>query len=57
MSHSGVQNIGILGGGQLGLMLSDSLSKLGARVHVLDPDPLCPAARHTPYVTHASFLD
>ncbi|TLD69510.1 5-(carboxyamino)imidazole ribonucleotide synthase [Phragmitibacter flavus] len=43
--------IGILGGGQLALMLARSASQLGMRVHVLDPSPTCPAkgaaAEHT----------
>lgn len=57
MTHTHVQSIGILGGGQLGLMLGDALSKLGARVHILDPDHMCPAAVRTPFVTHAKFQD
>lgn len=57
MFKSGVRSVGILGGGQLGLMLSEALAKLGSQVHILDPDHSCPAAKHTPYVTHAPFLD
>ena len=36
--------IGILGGGQLGLMLAESLLHLSAEVTVLDPDPDSPAS-------------
>ncbi len=36
--------IGILGGGQLGRMLSLAARELGYRVAVLDPDPAAPAA-------------
>lgn len=36
--------IGILGGGQLGLMLAESLLHLSAEVTTLDPDPESPAA-------------
>jgi 5-(carboxyamino)imidazole ribonucleotide synthase len=37
--------IGIIGGGQLGLMLSEAAREMGfARVTVLDPTPRCPAS-------------
>src|SRR3954467_1983018 len=35
--------IGILGGGQLGRMTAMAARTLGYSVHVLDPDPDCPA--------------
>jgi 5-(carboxyamino)imidazole ribonucleotide synthase len=35
--------IGILGGGQLGRMTAMAARSLGYSVHVLDPDPRCPA--------------
>lgn len=35
--------IGILGGGQLGRMTALAARTLGYQVHVLDPDPACPA--------------
>lgn len=35
--------LGILGGGQLALMLSHAATRLGMRVRVLDPGPTCPA--------------
>ena len=36
--------IGILGGGQLGRMTGMAARSLGYDVHVLDPDPHCPAS-------------
>ncbi|MEM9350800.1 MAG: 5-(carboxyamino)imidazole ribonucleotide synthase [Pseudomonadota bacterium] len=41
--------IGILGGGQLGRMLSVAASRLGYLTHIYDPDPGAPAA----HVAHA----
>ncbi|APS00753.1 5-(carboxyamino)imidazole ribonucleotide synthase [Pajaroellobacter abortibovis] len=35
--------LGILGGGQLGRMTAMAARSLGFSVHVLDPDPVCPA--------------
>jgi 5-(carboxyamino)imidazole ribonucleotide synthase len=35
--------IGILGGGQLGRMTAMAARSLGYRIHVMDPDPSCPA--------------
>jgi 5-(carboxyamino)imidazole ribonucleotide synthase len=37
--------VGILGGGQLGLMLAESLRKLDTPVRVLEPDPEAPCAQ------------
>ena len=37
-------NIGVLGGGQLGRMTGYAARSLGYDVHVLDPDPACPAS-------------
>ncbi|MFZ9521673.1 MAG: ATP-grasp domain-containing protein [Silvanigrellaceae bacterium] len=51
------KTIGILGGGQLGLMLSESLANLGARVIVVDPSKDSPAARRTAFTRIASFED
>jgi 5-(carboxyamino)imidazole ribonucleotide synthase len=51
--HTGT--IGILGAGQLGLMLSESLSNLGARVLMLDPSSDSPAALRTAFTRTASF--
>lgn len=36
-----VQRVGIIGGGQLALMLAQSVQKLGVRCTVLDPDERC----------------
>src|SRR5579884_1654070 len=35
--------IGILGGGQLGRMTALAARPLGYHIHILDPDPACPA--------------
>jgi 5-(carboxyamino)imidazole ribonucleotide synthase len=40
-----MKTVGILGGGQLGLLLSHSLSRLGARVVLYDPDPAAPLCK------------
>lgn len=46
MSDSGkVKTIGIIGAGQLGLMLTEEAHRLGARTIALDPDPEAPAFR------------
>lgn len=36
--------IGIIGGGQLGMMLAEEAHRLGARAICLDPNPRCPAS-------------
>jgi 5-(carboxyamino)imidazole ribonucleotide synthase len=51
------KTIGILGAGQLGLMLSHALSALGAEVLILEPQKNAPAAVQTPFVTEAPFDD
>jgi 5-(carboxyamino)imidazole ribonucleotide synthase len=38
-----MKRVGILGGGQLGLMTAEAVRKLGARVHIYDKDSLAPA--------------
>lgn len=40
-----VERIGIVGGGQLGRMLTEAAHPLGFQVTVLDPTPNCPATR------------
>ena len=35
--------IAMLGGGQLGLMFTESAHKMGEKVIILDPDKDCPA--------------
>lgn len=47
----GTYDIGIVGGGQLGLMLVQAAIPLGLRTLVLDPDPRCPAAQVAPVIT------
>ena len=49
--------IGILGGGQLGRMTGFAARSLGYDVHVLDPDPNCPAAAIASRVVAARFDD
>ena len=49
--------IGILGGGQLGRMLSLAASKLGMRTHIFCPDPDSPAFEVTPHKTVAAYDD
>ena len=49
--------IGILGGGQLGRMLSLAASKLGMRTHIFCPDPDSPAFEVTPHKTVAAYGD
>ena len=49
--------IGILGGGQLGRMLSLAASRLGMRTHIFCPDPDSPAFEVTPHKTVAAYED
>lgn len=49
--------IGILGGGQLGRMLSLAASKLGMHTHIYCPDPASPAFEVTPRKTIAAYED
>lgn len=49
--------VGILGGGQLGRMLSVAASRLGLRTHVLDPAPNPPAGDVAHMVTTAPYAD
>lgn len=49
--------IGILGGGQLGRMLSLAASKLGMRTHIFCPDPNSPAFEVTRHKTVAAYDD
>ena len=49
--------IGLLGGGQLGRMTGYAARSLGYGVHVLDPDPECPARAIASRVITASFRD
>ena len=49
--------IGILGGGQLGRMLSLAASKLGMKTHIYCPDENSPAFEVTPHKTVAAYDD
>src|SRR5678815_4449744 len=49
--------IGILGGGQLGRMTGLAARSLGYDVHVLDPDPNCPASVIASRTVAARFDD
>jgi 5-(carboxyamino)imidazole ribonucleotide synthase len=49
--------IGILGGGQLGRMTAMAARTLGYDVHVLDPDPECPARAVVDRLVTARFDD
>ncbi|AEQ52506.1 5-(carboxyamino)imidazole ribonucleotide synthase [Pelagibacterium halotolerans] len=49
--------IGILGGGQLGRMLSLAASQLGMKTHIFCPDPESPAFEVTPSKTIAGYDD
>ncbi len=49
--------IGILGGGQLGRMLSVAAARLGFETHIYDPDPAAPAAKVAASHTAASYED
>jgi 5-(carboxyamino)imidazole ribonucleotide synthase len=40
-----LKTVGILGGGQLGLLLAHSLTRLGAKVVIYDPDAAAPARK------------
>jgi len=49
--------IGILGGGQLGRMLSVAASRLGLKCHIFDPSPDAPAAQVADAHTCAGYGD
>ena len=52
-----LRTIGILGGGQLGRMLSVAASRLGLRCHVFEPAAGCPAADVAHACTTAAYED
>ncbi len=49
--------LGILGGGQLGKMLIQAANPLAIPIHILDPNPNCPAAEWTSNITVGDFRD
>ena len=52
-----VKTIGILGGGQLGRMLSVAASRLGLKTHIFEPSANPPAGHVADVVTTASYDD
>ncbi|WP_458789909.1 5-(carboxyamino)imidazole ribonucleotide synthase [Yoonia sp. MH D7] len=52
-----IKTIGILGGGQLGRMLSNAASRLGLKTHIFEPATNPPAAHVADAVTTASYTD
>jgi len=51
------KTVGIFGGGQLGRMMAMAARSFGYKIHVLDPDPACPAAYVVDKVIEASWRD
>ena len=49
--------VGIMGGGQLGRMMGMAARTMGYDVHVLDPDPTCPARAIASRTVTATFDD
>lgn len=49
--------LGILGGGQLGMMLAIVAKQFGYNVAILEPDPDCPAKRVADLVITSSYTD
>ncbi|HVE15319.1 MAG TPA: 5-(carboxyamino)imidazole ribonucleotide synthase [Chthoniobacterales bacterium] len=49
--------IGVLGGGQLGRMLSIEAARLGYRVHIFEPDAGCPAGQVSEVEINAPYSD
>ena len=47
--------IGIIGGGQLGRMLSVAASRLGFKTHIFEPQINCPAGDVSHFVTNADY--
>src|SRR6476659_1911403 len=57
MTERRIRTIGILGGGQLGRMLSVAASRLGLRTHIFSPDSEPPAGQVADRVTTADWSD
>lgn len=47
--------IGILGGGQLAMMMIESAHRMSIKVAVLDPNPSCPASRTADIFVKGNF--
>jgi 5-(carboxyamino)imidazole ribonucleotide synthase len=52
-----MKRVGILGGGQLGMLLSQSIVRLGAQAIIFDPDPSAPACRAVKHAINAAWDD
>jgi 5-(carboxyamino)imidazole ribonucleotide synthase len=52
-----MKRVGILGGGQLGLLLGEAVRRLGGRARFYDPEPDAPAARHFADTVCAAWTD
>jgi 5-(carboxyamino)imidazole ribonucleotide synthase len=52
-----MRKIAVLGGGQLGMMMQESIGEMPIELHFLDPDPLCSAKAVSEHVTLGSFKD
>lgn len=48
-------SIGVLGGGQLGMMMIEAANKIGVLVHCLDPNPVAPCAKIATTFTVGDF--
>lgn len=51
------KRLGILGGGQLGLMILQASEDLDVELHFLDPNPACSVAQFTENLTVGDFTD
>ncbi len=51
------KKLGILGGGQLGLMILQASENLDVEIHFLDPNPECSVAQFTEHLTVGDFTD
>lgn len=49
--------IGVIGGGQLGMLITQAAKRLGYNVAILDPDSSCPARVFADDFIHATFSD
>jgi 5-(carboxyamino)imidazole ribonucleotide synthase len=52
-----MKTVGIIGGGQLGMMLAIELHNLGAKAICLDPNPKCPASYVCDDIVVAEYSD
>lgn len=52
-----MRQIGILGGGQLGMLLAESVQRHGGKVVIYDPDPRAPAAKTVSQSICATWTD